>query len=157
MPNSSELIVWSNTFACGIKVIDDQHKELVELVNDMFNHVTGNEDQERDYLNKILQEAVKYIRVHFATEEKIMIATKFSGYTEHKKAHEDFILTVADNIKNFTLGKRLTLIFFSRFLKDWVLSHIAVMDKQYFEYFRRIATRKPDGTLSITASDVKKL
>ena len=122
----------------------------------MFNHISGNDEQERVYLNKILQEAVKYVRVHFATEEKIMLATKFAGYDEHKKAHEEFILNVAENIQNLSSGKRLTLIFFSRFLKTWILSHIAVMDKQYFDYFRKIATRKGDGKLTINFSDVNR-
>ena len=154
MAKESELLVWSATYACGIKVIDDQHKHLFDVVNDMFTHVTGNEAEERIYLNDILQKAVKYIRVHFGTEEKIMATTKFSGLAEHKKAHENFILTVADNLKNLASGKRLTLIFFSRFLKNWILSHVAVMDKQYFDHLRMIATRKGDGKLSITSNDI---
>jgi hemerythrin len=154
---SSELITWSSTFECGIKIIDDQHKNLVNLVNDMFSHVTGNDAQERAYLNKVLLEAVKYIRVHFSTEEKILTATKFAGYLEHKKAHEDFIVAVADNAKSMTAGKRLTLVGLSRFLKNWILSHVAVMDKQYFEYFKKIATRKSDGKLSITSNDIRSL
>jgi hemerythrin len=135
-------------------LIDDQHKGLVELVNDMFNHATGNSIQEHDYFNIVIQEVVKYVKVHFATEEKIMIATKFSGYAEHKKAHDSFVLAVVNNINDYKAGKRLTLSTFTKFLKEWVLSHIAMMDKQYFEYFKKIATRKADGTLSITSADI---
>jgi hemerythrin len=150
----TELVTWSNTLSCGVKLIDDQHKELVNLVNEMFNHVTGNQIQERNYFDRVIQEAVKYVRIHFATEEKIMIATKFSGYNDHKKAHESFVLAVAKNIKDYQDGKRLTLSSFTKFLKDWILSHIAVMDKQYFEYFSKIASRKADGKLSITSADI---
>jgi len=151
---SNELVAWSHKLSCGIQLIDDQHKELVALVNDMFKHATGNQTQEHDYFNRVIKEVVNYVKVHFATEEKIMLATKFSGYTEHKKAHESFILAVVENIKDFESGKRLTLSTFTRFLKEWILSHIAVMDKQYFEYFRKIASRKADGKLSITAADI---
>jgi len=155
MSNKSvEIITWSDRFSCGIKLIDDQHKGLVELVNDMFNHATGNSIQEHDYFNIVIQEVVKYVKVHFATEEKIMIATKFSGYAEHKKAHDSFVLAVVENINDYKAGKRLTLSTFTKFLKEWVLSHIAMMDKQYFEYFKKIATRKADGTLSITSADI---
>jgi len=156
MPNNPNLIVWSRTYMCGIKTIDDQHKGLVDLVNEMFCHVTGDEEEERKYLNKIINEAVNYIKVHFATEERIMNATKFSGYLEHKQEHEKFILTVARHIEYFSSGKRVSLMSFSKFLKEWVLSHIAVMDKQYFVYFRRIATRKTDGKLTIDSEDVKR-
>jgi hemerythrin len=156
MSNKSvEIVTWSDRLSCGIKLIDDQHKGLVELVNDMFNHATGNSIQEHDYFNIVIQEVVKYVKVHFATEEKIMIATNFSGYTEHKKAHDGFILAVVENINDYKAGKRLTLSAFTKFLKDWVLSHIAMMDKQYFEYFKKIATRKADGKLSITSADIQ--
>ena len=152
--NRNELISWSNKFSCGIKLIDDQHKGLVMLVNEMFNHVTGNELQEHDYFNRVINDAVSYVKVHFATEEKLMLATKFDGYAEHKKEHDSFVLAVVENIKDYEAGKRLTLSSFTRFLKDWVLSHIALMDKKYFEYFKKVATRKADGKLSITSADV---
>jgi len=150
----TELITWSNKFACGIKLIDDQHKELVELVNEMFNHVTGNDLQEHNYFNRVINDAVSYVKTHFATEEKLMLATKFDGYAEHKKEHDTFVLAVVENINDYKAGKRLTLSSFTRFLKDWVLSHIALVDKKYFDYFKKVATRKEDGRLSISSEDV---
>ena len=152
--NKFKLINWSNTLSCGIRLIDEQHMELVNLVNEMFCHVTGNVEQEDIYFNKIIHEAVKYVKVHFSTEEKIMHATKFAGFTEHKRAHDNFILRVAEIASDSSTGTRLSLYSFTKFLKDWILSHIAVMDKQYFVYLKQIATHKMDGKLSITAADV---
>ena len=149
-----ELITWSSTFSCGVKVIDDQHKGLIDLVNDLFSHSTGNDVQERNYFDLVIQDLVKYVKNHFSTEEKLMSATKFPGYIEHKKEHEAFILKVVKTVKDYKEGKRYTLASISRFLKDWVLSHIAVMDKKYFEYFKKVASRKADGRLSITSDDV---
>jgi len=152
----SEFIVWANTFSCGVKPIDDQHKELISLVNEMFNHVTGDEKQEREYFNKVFLKVVNYIRVHFATEEKIMLVTRFSGYNEHKMAHDNFISTVKNYIYNFTSGKRFSLYTFTKFLKNWVLSHIAIMDKQYFEYFRKTAIRnRASGNLNISSAGIR--
>ena len=150
----NELIKWSPTLACGVRMIDEQHKGLVKLLNDLFNHATGDEKQEHEYFNKVIKEAVEYVTVHFATEEKIMRATSFSGFAEHKRAHESFIYNVLCNIKDYQENNRTSLAGFTKFLKEWVLSHIAVMDKQYFEYFNKIATRKADGKLSINAADV---
>jgi hemerythrin len=154
MKLSTNLVNWSSTYSVGVKTIDDQHKGLLNLVNDMYNHVSGDEKEEKEYFKKIIQEAVDYVKVHFATEEKIMRALKFHGYPEHKKAHDSFILTVVDNIRDYEAGKRVTLSSFTHFLKDWILTHIAIMDKQYFEYFKKIATRKEDNKLSITAQDI---
>jgi len=150
----SELVTWSSTFSVGVKIIDDQHKELLNLVNDMFNHVSGDEEAEHAYFLNVIQKAVQYVKVHFNTEEKIMLHTNFPGYAEHKKAHDAFVLTVVDNVSDFNAGKRLILSEFTRFLKEWILTHIAIMDKQYFSYFKQIATRKADGKLSINQTDV---
>jgi len=145
---NSELITWSDRLSCGIKLIDDQHKELVALVNEMYNHVTGDEIQEYEYFNKVVQEAIKYARIHFATEEKIMLVAKIPGYDIHKKAHNSFILAVANNISNYKTGKKFNLFIFTKFLKDWVLSHIALMDKQYFEQIKILpAAEKLMGTI----------
>jgi hemerythrin len=48
----------------------------------------------------------------------------------------------------------MNLASFTHFLKDWILSHIAVMDKQYFKFLKSIATRKANGKLSVTREDI---
>jgi len=128
-----ELIRWTDRLSCGIKLIDDQHKGLVAMVNEMFNHVTGNEEDEREYFSSVIEQAVKYVKVHFATEEKIMLAAKSPDYARHKRAHNRFIVTVLDNIHYYETGKKQNLYAFTKYLKDWILSHIALTDKQCFE------------------------
>ena len=149
MKLNSNLVTWSATYSVGIKLIDDQHKELLNLVNDMYNHVNNDDEgAERAYFKSIIRQAVDYVKIHFATEEKIMKKTKFQGYAGHKKVHDSFILNVVDIINQFDEGKRLPLISFTNFIKDWILTHIAIMDKQYFEYLMKIVSRRPDGRIS---------
>ena len=153
-PKSKKHVEWSDRYSIGIKAIDDQHKGLLDFVNELFNHSSGNERDERMYFTDVIQQAVQYIKDHFATEEKLMLATKFSGYLAHKKAHDEFTLTVVNSVKEFESGKRLVLEKLAYFLKDWVLEHIAVMDMQYATYFRSIATRKEDGKLTVSKADI---
>jgi len=154
MPSDDNLVTWSKTFSVGIKTIDDQHKELLELVNDMYNHIVGDKKEEKAYFKKVIKKTVKYIKVHFATEEKILKAIKFVGFSEHKKAHDSFILKVVENVKDYEDGKTVLLASITHFLKDWILTHIAIMDKQYFEYFKQVVTSKADGRLAIAAEDL---
>jgi len=142
--DTNELITWGDKLSCGIKIIDDQHKRLVGLVNGMFNHVTGNVVQEQDYFDRVIHELIDYAKTHFATEEKILLGTKFSGYADHKKEHENFIRDIIKNVRDYEAGKRFSLSTFTRFLRDWILSHIALMDKQYFEYFKKKAISNAD-------------
>jgi len=148
-------VTWSERYSMGIKIVDDQHKGLLNFVNELFNHATGDEHAEREYFKSVIQQAVKYIKVHFETEEKLMLSTKFPGYAEHKMIHDGFTMTVLKSVKDFEGGKRLVLEKFAYFLKDWVLTHVAVEDVKYAEYFRKIATRNADGKLTISSANVQ--
>jgi hemerythrin len=143
MKVNQNLVTWSATYSVGIKLIDDQHKELLNLVNDMYNHVNNDDEEaERAYFKGVIKQVVDYVKIHFATEEKIMKGTNFKGYASHKLVHDSFILSVIDIINQFEEGKRVPLISFTHFIKDWILTHIAIMDKQYFEYLMKIMSRK---------------
>ena len=153
MNDDNELIIWTTKLSCGIKLIDDQHRGLVDLVNEMFNHVTGNHVQERDYFNNVIHQAIEYVKYHFSTEEKILLVTDFCDYAKHKKEHDHFVLTIIESVREYEAGERFTLSSFTRFLRDWILSHIALMDREYFEHIQKISVRKPDGRLSINLED----
>jgi hemerythrin len=131
-----EHIAWSESYSVWIKIIDDQHKALFEVVNDLFNHSTGNDKEERAYFTEIIQNTVHYIKEHLATEEKILLQAKYPNYAEHKKAHDEFIMTVIKSVKDYESGKRLVLVKLANFLRDWLLSHIGVMDRQYAVFFK---------------------
>ena len=146
-------VSWSDSYSMGIRLIDDQHKGLLNFVNDLFTHATGNEEEERIWFREVIQQAVRYINVHFSTEERFMRVTRFPGFIEHKKAHDDFKFTVVKSVKDFEAGKRLVLEKFAYFLKDWILTHVAVMDRQYSDYFRKIAIRDSDGKLVIKPTE----
>ena len=145
---------WSDSYSMGVKIIDDQHKGLLDFVNEIYDHATGNEEEELAWFKEVIQQAVHYIKEHFTTEEKYMRATRFPGYADHKKTHDEFTLIVENSVKDFQEGKGLDLEKFAYFLKDWVLTHVAVMDRQYSDYFRKIATRKANGKLTITTADL---
>lgn len=148
-----ELITWSDSFACGIAIIDDQHRGLIGLINNMLLHSTGNEEMERPYFYIVIDEVIECIKFHLATEEKFLNATKFPGYTQHKRAHKSFLMTLIDAAEDYKMGRRHTLGTISNYLKNWALSHMAILDKAYFDYFRKIAIRNPDGKLTITLED----
>ena len=154
MSKKANVVNWSPTFSVGVNLIDNQHKELLKLTNDLYSHSSSDPESEQAYFKKVIKGAVDYVKVHFSTEEQIMTKTRFPGYAEHKREHDSFILTVLEQVRIFEESKKMPLLNFTNFLKDWVLTHIAISDKQYFEYFKKIATRKSDGTLSISVEDI---
>jgi hemerythrin len=70
---------------------------------------------------------------------------KYPRLAEHKKEHEDFVLKMVGDVQSFQGGRKFVPNNFVRFLKDWVLSHIAISDTQYAKYIRDL---KKQGRLS---------
>jgi hemerythrin len=153
----NELVKWSPTYVSHVKIVDKQHQELFNLTNTLFQHCVGDPEAEKTFFKEVIHTAIDYVKTHFATEEKMMLYTKYSGYAEHKREHDAFVLTVVDAVRAFNETGKLNLIQFTRFLKDWILTHIAVCDKKYFDYFQQIATLKKDGKLTITKEDIAKV
>jgi hemerythrin len=135
----SDLLTWDEKFSVGIPVIDEQHKKLVRMTNELF---LGCErpDITIVYFIKTIQSAVNYARSHFALEEKYMIEVHYPDYAAHKKEHEDFVAEVLRQVRLFEQGKTAPLSF-AQFLKNWLLNHIAVMDKKYSPFFMPIADK----------------
>jgi hemerythrin len=69
---------------------------------------------------------------------------KYPKYVEHKKQHEDFVMQMVNDVKSFQEGKKFVPNNFVRYLKDWILSHIAIMDTLYAKYIYEL---KRQGTL----------
>jgi hemerythrin len=137
-----EVVTWSASYSVGIKIIDDQHKGLLDFVNDLFNHSSGNEREELLYFKEVIHTVIDYIKQHFSTEEKLLTGINYPHFVDHKKAHDEMTLEVIKSAKDFELGKRLVLERFAYYLKDWILTHIAVMDKQYVSYFKEYVAHK---------------
>ena len=140
LDHRNDYIKWSSTYSLGIKLIDDQHMEILDFVNELLNNPGESNIEEHIYFKKAIEKAVKYIKDHFTTEERVMLALNYPGYHEHKRDHNNFILNVIKSAKDFEAGKRLVLTNFTHYLRNWVFTHIAVMDVQYMEYFREIST-----------------
>jgi hemerythrin len=138
------LVEWDDRYSVGIALIDDQHKELIRLTNELYQGcLTGNTEAE-DFFFKTVRGVVEYTKFHFSAEEKLMENVRYPKCAEHKKQHENFVMQMVNDVKSFQEGKKFVPNNFVRYLKDWILSHIAIMDSLYARYIHDL---KKQGTL----------
>lgn len=122
------LIIWKEAYSVNIAEIDNQHKKLIELINNLHDAmITGKAKEE---MSKILSSLVDYTLYHFATEEKIFDQYDFPGSKAHKKQHNDLIEQVAALQKKHEDGERVLTIDVMNFLRDWLNDHIMGSDKK---------------------------
>ncbi len=125
--------VWQKEFETGIKSIDDQHKILVSMIDELETAVV--EKKSDEFLEVILSKMIKYVAKHFSHEEKTFIFTKYSDADNHMREHEKLKQQVLDfhtKVQAKTANVDQTIL---DFLKTWLTEHIMKTDKKYIAHF----------------------
>lgn len=130
----AEFVSWEARYETGIPSVDLQHKKLVEFTNALFNAcVEGRPDEG---FKTVVKNAVEYVKYHFADEEEMMKEKGYEGFAAHKAEHDEFTRQILGQVSDYMEGRPFVANNFVRFLRDWLLSHIAITDKQMAEAMR---------------------
>lgn len=123
-------MAWSEKLSVGVDSIDDQHKKLLSLVNQLHDGMMAGKG--KDILGGILKGLVDYTVTHFRYEEQLFARTGYPEGEAHKKDHADLVRKVQDIQRQYeTTGAKALTIPVMNFLKDWLSSHIVGTDKKY--------------------------
>ena len=129
-----EWIKWDDKYKIGYKRIDDQHKELVNIINGLYNCIgySRSEDKKlKDAFKNALKKTVDYVSYHFSYEEKIMTAIKYRKLLEHSSAHREFTQTIYDYTQSYENGSLEAVHNLVKYLRDWLLNHVLISDKEF--------------------------
>jgi hemerythrin-like metal-binding protein len=129
----SRYIVWKDFYSVGDDAIDGQHKQIIELINDLYDAKENNADFA--VVVPVLNQLVEYTINHFRDEEVVMLSHQYPEFVQHKALH--------DKMRNTTLALRehstsLTGHDLLGFLKEWWVSHIQQEDKKYAPYLTSV-------------------
>ena len=127
------IIKWEDKYSVGVESMDNQHKKLIQMINDVFDELRGEGKHER--LMEIIEGLVEYTHVHFKAEEAVFEKFDYPETVEHKAEHEKFINQIADFKEGFEAGKIPLSMDIVAFLENWLFSHILGTDQKYSEFF----------------------
>ncbi|MBK6741957.1 MAG: hemerythrin family protein [Hydrogenophilales bacterium] len=130
-------LAWNDSFLTGITKIDEQHKVLVNTLNEA--HARLGDQPTREILDDITRNLLSYALYHFETEETLMQEHAYQEAcpeesAKHHKEHRDFSQTVVNlrnGIKEGQLVSREELI---GFLSHWLVTHILFTDQKLGAY-----------------------
>ncbi len=132
---------WTEDLSVGIEEIDEQHKELISRINDLVDSVRQHVCKYK--IGDVIKFLDEYIFVHFGDEEGLMIRYGYPDYPAHKAQHEYFIREFADlrkELEKLEGGKKRGSYDLSvetnRVVVDWILDHIAKVDKKLGAYLK---------------------
>lgn len=127
---------WSSKYELGLAIIDEQHKVLVQLINDMEEVLAGKQTAQYSI---VFADLIKYTRYHFTTEEALMLA---SGYdldeiNAHIKQHKQFIDELDIVCKDTSLITESELQIILSFLINWLTNHICKVDRRLVDHLEK--------------------
>jgi len=150
--SDKSIVAWHDSYSVGIKLIDEQHMELINLTNRLFVACMEGQERSRNTFLDVIHETVDYVGYHFGTEEMMMGKVNYPEFSHHKNEHANFVLEVFSKVEDFKAGKILAPLSFVYFLRDWVLNHIAMSDKKLGAYLLQLHR---SGELKKLALDIK--
>ncbi len=130
---STELFTWSDDFSVGIQEIDEQHKVLVGLLNQLHEAIRDHQGSATS--REILDRLADYTRTHFTVEESLMRVTNYPDFPGHKAQHEELIRQIQELQEKLDTGKASISFELLHFLKVWLTKHINETDKRFGSHF----------------------
>lgn len=134
MPEVSEsgeevFFKWLPEYNVHIRTIDDQHQELVNILNRLFIAVFSRESATA--ISGILDALVCYTETHFALEERLMRQAEYADFEAHKLEHGKLMAELDRLCKKCLSEEKPTYFEMLGFLKRWLRGHIQGVDTRY--------------------------
>jgi hemerythrin-like metal-binding protein len=126
------LVQWTDSMSVGNPHIDEQHKILMDTINQLASAENLND---RPAVSMIIDELVGYAAFHFHFEEQLIEAGGYPDLEQHRRIHQDFVRWVIEVREEFIFHRRAQ--FGERilnFLRDWLRDHILCEDQCYRPY-----------------------
>ena len=122
-------VEWKDEYSVGIDSIDQQHKKLLSLINQLQTAVDYKTGEE--FEREALDELVDYTKTHFTYEEGLLEQNDYPDFVPHKAQHEAMIKEVEKVLAGYESDPDTAMRNAADYLKDWLINHINGTDKEY--------------------------
>ncbi|VGO14608.1 Bacteriohemerythrin [Pontiella desulfatans] len=129
-------VKWTDDLSVGVGLIDDQHKELIQHLNNLTKAVE--EQHGPNEVPDTLSFLIDYTDLHFSMEERNMEAHGYPAFEAHKAKHDEFKAILADMESEFRDDGPTAILAESidTLLINWLLKHIRVLDVEFGAFLK---------------------
>lgn len=118
---------WVAEYNTGIEVIDDQHKRILDYINEIHSIV---DHKDRARIKQILDNIIDYTQSHFTFEESLQEEADYKYRVPHKRVHDLFIKKIELYRDRFEMGQAIEEEL-HEVLSKWLINHIQHDDADY--------------------------
>lgn len=131
----SMALKWDQSLSVECELIDNQHRELINLVNELESSISTGLSSE--LLGRSLKFIVNYTRYHFSAEEELMKSIGYQELNRHKQIHDDLIQKVIDILKLMKEGHDPDFLDLVNYFITWVKKHVMEEDQKIGYFWRQ--------------------
>jgi hemerythrin len=133
------LFVWTEEHELGCSEIDEQHKQVFQIADDL--HMAVLEDRGKEALTGLLYRLVTYLRRHFSTAERIMRETSYPGYVQHHIEHQKLTQQIQELHAKIAAGRATVTMDTILVLSDLLKRHVQA-DRKLGAHIKRSVLAK---------------
>jgi len=119
---------WTEDLSVGVREIDEQHRILLTVINDLHEAVLSGKG--REVSEALFDELANYVTANFGTEEKLMEAHGYPQYESHRRAHDGFTGKVRELRARCFDDAACASVEALEYLKAWIINHDVRIDKE---------------------------
>jgi hemerythrin len=127
------LLNWNKRLSVGVESIDDQHKILVDTLNELHHAVMQGET--RNSTAPLLRSLLAYTRNHHAAEERMMTNVNYPELKQHQSLHRELVQTLQGFLASIDRGETAINVDSLYRLRDGLTNHIQRVDGGYRAWF----------------------
>ena len=120
------LLQWKPEYSVGIQSMDDEHREMIDLINNTYEKLKS--DADADQVEEYLGEILSTISMHFALEERIMQNAGYGELQAHKDDHEVLLDRLIDLMDDFFVDPTGGSDRLEQSLSNWFSEHFSTFD-----------------------------
>ena len=130
--SAKRFLEWKDEYSVGLDSIDQQHRKLISLINQLTTAVEYSTGEE--FEREALAELVDYTKTHFTYEEGLMEDNGYPDFEAHRAQHRAMIAEVEAVLAEYEKDHDTAMRRAVDYLKGWLIHHINGTDKQYSSF-----------------------
>jgi hemerythrin len=128
------IIEWDESMSVGVREIDAQHRDFVEMINEVFDaYQAGGDDK---ILERIMRRFCNYTLGHFALEERLMDRYEYTDYSRHVSEHMECSMKALNFFTDYIQGNKALIEELLNYMVAWFRSHTTGTDRALGAYLQ---------------------
>lgn len=130
---SVNILEWEARYSVGVLEIDDQHKQLFVIINELVGLI--HEGVNTESIAEVVDSLIRYKTLHFSTEEKYFKEFNYEETDEHIGQHVLFNKNLQALQGKYHSDPTVFAFELVDMLEDWLVTHLIVFDQRYKQCF----------------------